>query len=392
MKQKHIIFITCITVFLAQLGITLYLPALPVLAKVYASQPQDISLALSAFLIGMAAPMLTWGSLSERYGRKKTLLASLLLYAFCCIAIPLTNRIELFILLRFLQGMGASGMSVMSRVMIRDHFSGALLAKSLSWLSIAFVISLGVGQYLGSVLLSTLGWQAIFISLAIVTLLLFLVISLLPSPCTQASGNSLSFITTYSTILRSTGFLLPALAGGLGYGVIIIFNTCAPFIFQESLHWSASEYGLLGWPISISYFAGAWLVNRYVVKIGNSFFVLLGLSILLVGCMTMLLGGILQLSLLLWLPYCLAVLGQAMNYPVSMAIANENAPINGPYPMALCGFIHQLMASVIGAIASILPGQYIWMSTGLMCVLAIAALIVFTQSSNSHSNRSSTGS
>lgn len=379
MKKKSIIFIACITVFLAQLGITMYLPALPILAKVYASPPQDISLALSVFLIGMAAPMLAWGSLSERYGRRAMLSASLLLYALCCIAIPLTNQIEVFMLLRFLQGVGASGMSVLSRIMIRDHFSGALLAKSLSWLSIAFVVSLGVGQYFGAVLLAILGWQAIFFSIAIVTLLLFLIITQLPSHSTQPSGNSLSFIATYSKILRSHDFLLPALTGGLGYGVIITFNTCAPFIFQESLGWSASEYGLLGWPISISYFAGAWLVNRHVVRKGNDFFVLLGLSILLAGCTAMLLGGILQLSLLLWLPYCLAVVGQAMNYPVSMAIANEKAPITGPYPMALCGFIHQLMAAAIGAMASILPGKNIWMSTGFMCLLTMAALIAFTR-------------
>ncbi len=380
MKKKSIIFIACITVFLAQLGITMYLPALPVLAKAYSSPPQDVSLALSAFLAGMATPMLVWGSLSERVGRKTVLSVSLLLYALCCAIIPLTNQIEIFILLRFLQGLGASGMSVMSRVMIRDHFSGALLARSLSWLSIAFVVSLGVGQYLGAVLQAMLGWQAIFFSLAAATSLLFLAIARLPSPGSQPSGNSLSFMATYGTILRSRDFLLFALAGGLGYGVIITFNTCAPFIFQESLHWSASEYGLLGWPISLSYFAGAWLVNRYVVRKGRYFFMRLGLGLLLAGCAAMLLGGILQLSLLLWLPYCLAVAGQAMNYPVGMAIATEKAPISGPYPMALCGFMHQLMAATIGAIASILQGQHIWMGTGLMCVLALAALAAFARS------------
>ncbi|TXY25975.1 multidrug effflux MFS transporter [Vibrio mimicus] len=380
MNKNSIIIIACITMFLAQLGITMYLPALPMLAKVYVSQPKEISLTLSVFLIGMCLPTLAWGSLSERYGRKSILLASLSLYALCCIAIPLTNRIDIFILLRFLQGVGASGMSVMSRVTIRDHFSGALLAKSLSWLSMAFVVSLGVGQFLGAELLAMLGWQAIFFTLASATLLLLLILVKLPSPDAQPTGNSRPFIATYSTLLHSWAFLLPALAGGLGYGVIVTFNTCAPFIFQDSLHWSVSEYGLLGWPISISYFIGAWLVNRNVIRKGNDFFILLGKTILLLGCATMLLGGILQLSWLLWMPYCLAVVGQAMNYPISMAIANEKAPITGPYPMALCGFIHQLMAASIGAIASMLPGQHIWMTTGMMCLLAIAAFFAFAQS------------
>ncbi len=353
----------------------MYLPALPIIAAAFSSPPQDISLSLPAFLIGMAAPMLVWGSLSEKYGRKTILSVSLLLYAICSAGISLVYETEMFILLRFLQGLGASGMSVMSRIMIRDRFSGALLSKSLSWLSIAFVVSLGVGQYLGAILLASLGWQAIFISLATATLLLFLVLLRLPSSNALPSYNSLSFFATYGRLLKSRDFLLPALAGGLGYGVIITFNTCAPFIFQESLGWSASEYGLLGWPISLSYLVGAWLVNRYVIRKGNIFFILLGLSILLFSCTVMLLGSILLWPLLLWIPYCFGVAGQAMNYPVSMAIATENAPIKGPYAMALCGFMHQLMAAVIGIIASLLPGKYIWMSTGLMCVLAMAALV-----------------
>lgn len=376
MKNESIIFIACITVFLAQLGMTMYLPALPIIAEAFSSPAQDVSLSLPAFLIGMAAPMLVWGSLSEKYGRKTMLSVSLLSYAICSAGISLVYDTEMFILLRFLQGLGASGMSVMSRIMIRDRFSGALLSKSLSWLSIAFVVSLGVGQYLGAVLLVSLGWQAIFLSLAIATLLLFLVLIRLPSPSVQPSSNSLSFLATYAKLLHSRDFFLPALAGGLGYGVIIVFNTNAPFIFQGAFGWSASEYGLLGWPISLAYLVGAWLVNRYVIRKGNTFFVLMGLSILLFSCTVMLFGSILLLPLLLWVPYCLGVAGQAMNYPVSMAIATENAPIKGPYAMALCGFMHQLMAAVIGVVASILPGEYIWMSTGLMCALAMAALVV----------------
>ncbi|MCD4482939.1 MFS transporter [Chromobacterium vaccinii] len=378
MKKESIIFIACITVFLAQLGITIYLPASPVLAKAFSSPPKDVALALSAFLIGMAAPMLAWGSLSEKHGRKTMLSASLLLYALCSAAIALTHHVEAFILLRFLQGMGASGMSVMSRVMIRDHFSGAQLAKSLSWLSISFVVSLGVGQYLGSLLLIALGWQAIFFGLSISTLALLFALARLPA--VNSPTASQSSVSAYLMILRSRDFLLPTLAGGLGYGVIITFNTCAPFIFQDSLRWSASEYGMLGWPISLSYFAGAWLVNRNVVRKGRDFFILLGVAILLAGCATMVLGGILQQSLLLWLPYCLAVSGQAMNYPVSMSIATEKAPLSGPYAMALCGFLHQLMAAAIGAIASILSGQHIWMSTGLMLLLAMAALAAIARS------------
>lgn len=380
MANKSIIPIACITVFLAQLGITLPLPALPVLYKVFGHQTQEIALSLSAFLVGMATPMLVWGYLVDRYGRKPILLLALALYATCCVCITLIKHVDTFIVLRFIQGIGASGMSVISRIIIRDNFNRKQLAKSLSWLSIAFVASLGVGQYLGALLLMAFGWQAIFLSLALATFSLLLLVIPLPRFTSPMRDIKFAFFATCRAILCCRGFLMPTLAGGFGYGVIITFNTCAPFIFQGNLGWSSTEYGWLGWPISLCYLVGAWFVNRWVTAKGHDFLLIRGTGILLMGSAAMLLGGVLQLSWLIWLPYCVILIGQGINYPISMTIANEKAPHAGPYPMALCGFIHQLMAATIGALASLLSNQAIWMTCALICLLVIATVITSRQS------------
>ncbi|MCP9267493.1 MFS transporter [Xenorhabdus sp. XENO-1] len=379
MNRDFIIFTACVSVFIAQMGISMYLPALPAIVQSLSSQQQDVSLALSAFLIGMAAPMLIWGSLSEKYGRKIILSISLLFFALCSTVIPMAKNSEMFIFLRFLQGVGASGMSVMSRVLIKDNFSGEQLAKSFSWLSISFVVSLGIGQFIGSIIVENLGWQAIFLFQSIfAVLILSLIMIKLPSQKSIILPQEIRF--NYIKILQCKNFLLLTLTGGLGYGMVMIFNSNAPFIFQTSLKWSAYEYGLLGWPISLAYFIGAYIVNRYVVQKGRNFFVFIGLGCLLFGCAIMLLGGIFKMAVFLWFPYCIAIAGQAMIYPVSISLAAEKSPISGAYPVALCGFIHQIMAAVIGAIASMLLNQHIWMSTTLMFFLALAALFTVVYS------------
>jgi MFS family permease len=162
MNASVTLLITCSTVFLAQLGMSLYLPALPEIAHSLQAEPAQVSWGLALYLIGMALPMLSWGSLAQRIGRKPVLLAALGIYGLANLALPLGSTLEAFLLLRLLQGIGASGISVMARVLIRDSFRGALLAKALSWISISFVVALGIGQYLGSIIEVTLGWQAIF--------------------------------------------------------------------------------------------------------------------------------------------------------------------------------------------------------------------------------------
>ncbi|MBD2820667.1 MFS transporter [Xenorhabdus sp. 42] len=374
-KKEYIIFIAFITVFLAQLGNSMYLPALPLIAETLSARQQDIALSFPAFLIGMAVLLLLWGGLGEKYGRKKVLSIAILFYSACSLAIALVSNTDIFIFLRFLQGMAAGGMTVLSRIIIKDYFSGDRLAKILSWFSFSFVVSVGIGQFLGASVTKLWGWQTIFFSLTITALVLLSLFLLIKLPDVQLTPSSLSFKQTYFTILQCKPFLLPALAGALGYGIVVTFNTNAPFIFQTHLQWSAYEYGLLGWPISMAYFLGAFIVNRYVVKKGRELIILVGLGILLFGCTVMLLGSAFYLALLFWLPYCIALIGQAIIYPVSMSISIEKSPIGGGYPVALCSFIHQVMAATIGIAASMLPSQYPWLTPILMLCLAFGVVL-----------------
>ncbi|UVM62757.1 MFS transporter [Pseudomonas sp. B21-010] len=377
MKNRTTLIVTCATVFLAQLGMSIYLPALPDIARDLGADASRVSWGLSVYLIGMALPMLLWGSLSQRLGRKPVLLAALGLYGLGNLALPLGTTVEAFLTLRLIQGIGASGISVMARVLIRDSFIGDLLAKALSWISIAFVIALGIGQYLGSLIQAAFGWEAIFHGLGAVSLAMAAAVSRARFPVLVQAGNGQSAWGIYGHILRQRAFLLPALAGGLGYGVIVAFNTAAPLILQETFHWSPIEYGLLGWPVSAAYLLGALAVNAFVLRSGQRRMMGWGIALVLGGSMTMLAGSLTlsSIALLFWLPYCFAVFGQSLIYPISLSLANEGSPVAGAYAMALSGFLHQLMASVIGAMASLLLSQQAWPLAALCALLGAAAML-----------------
>ncbi|TBN49941.1 multidrug effflux MFS transporter [Pseudomonas sp. BGI-2] len=377
MKSSTTLLVTCSTVFLAQLGMSIYLPALPDIARDLSADASQVSWGLAVYLIGMALPMLFWGSLGQRIGRKPVLLAALGIYGLGNLALPLGQTLESFLLWRLIQGIGASGISVMARVLIRDSFRGDLLAKALSWLSISFVVALGIGQYLGSIIQVALGWPAIFYLLGGVSLLMAMIVARVRFPVLAEDNVLSSAWPSYWRILRDRAFLLPALAGGLGYGVIIAFNTAAPLILQGPFNWSAVEYGLLGWPISAAYFLGALGVNAFVLRTGQRRLMTAGVGLVLAGSAVMLLGSLAgtSIALLFWLPYCFAVFGQSLNYPISLSLANDGSPVGGAYAMALSGFIHQLMAAIIGAIASLIASQQAWPLSLFCTLLALGAML-----------------
>ncbi|TFB43248.1 multidrug effflux MFS transporter [Pseudomonas sp. F01002] len=377
MKSSTTLLVTCCTVFLAQLGMSIYLPALPDMARDLSADASQVSWGLAVYLIGMALPMLFWGSLGQRIGRKPVLLAALGIYGLGNLALPLSQTLESFLAFRLVQGIGASGISVMARVLIRDSFRGDLLAKAFSWISISFVVALGIGQYLGSIIQVALGWPAIFYLLGAVSLMMGLVVARVTFPVLAEENAPSSAWPSYWRILRHRAFLLPALTGGLGYGVIVAFNTAAPLILQGPFNWSAVEYGLLGWPISAAYFLGALAVNSFVLRTGQRGLMTAGVGLVLVGSAVMLLGSFAgtSVALLFWLPYCVAVFGQSLTYPISLSLANDGSPVGGAYAMALSGFIHQLMAAVIGGIASLIASPQAWPLSLLCTLLALGAML-----------------
>lgn len=62
-----------------------------------------------------------------------------------------------------------------------------------------------------------------------------------------------------------------------------------------------------------------------------------------------------------------------MSYPISLSVANDESPVNGSYAMALSGFMHQLMAALIGGMASLLVSPQAWPLAVLCVALAGAA-------------------
>jgi MFS family permease len=118
-------------------------------------------------------------------------------------------------------------------------------------------------------------------------------------------------------------------------------------------------------------------VNAFVLRTGQRRLMGWGIALVLGGSVTMLAGSIAlgSVALLFWLPYCFAVFGQSLNYPISLSLANEGSPVAGAYAMALSGFLHQLLASAIGALASLLLSQQAWPLALLCTLLAVAAML-----------------
>src|SRR5215470_15217458 len=131
----------------------MYLPAMPVMETVFHTSAAQVQLTMVTFLVGYALGQSLYGPITDRFGRKPPLYASLLLFVASSAACALVPTIRLISVFRLLQAIGACGGAVMSRAMVRDLFPPHELRRIFSMLVLVMGVSPVIAPLIGSYLL-----------------------------------------------------------------------------------------------------------------------------------------------------------------------------------------------------------------------------------------------
>lgn len=116
----------------------------------------------SAYLLAYAVPLLVTGRLGDRFGPKNVYLFGLTIFTLASLWCGLTGSIEMLILARVVQGVGASLITPQTMAVITRTFPAAKRGSAMAlWGATAGVATL-VGPILGGVLVDSLGWEWIF--------------------------------------------------------------------------------------------------------------------------------------------------------------------------------------------------------------------------------------
>lgn len=141
------------------------LPALPEIAQELT--PDNLTLAqlvLTSFILGMGAGTLFTGPLSDAFGRKPVIFAGALLYIAGSLLAWIAPTIEMLLLARVLQGLGAAGPRVVAMALVRDLYTGRDMARIMSYAMLVFTIAPAIAPLIGEGIVALFDWRAIFLS------------------------------------------------------------------------------------------------------------------------------------------------------------------------------------------------------------------------------------
>ena len=115
---------------LVALSIDAMLPALPAIgADLGARQANDAQLVITALFLGLALAQVVFGPLSDSFGRKPAIYAGFAIFIAGCLLSILARGLDLMLLGRFLQGIGAAGPRIVTMALVRDRYAGRAMAR-----------------------------------------------------------------------------------------------------------------------------------------------------------------------------------------------------------------------------------------------------------------------
>lgn len=247
-------------------AIDTYLPAFPAIAQDLSATQLEVQQTLTAYMATFAVMVLWHGALSDRFGRRRVIIATLLMFAVASMVCALARSIEWLWAGRALQGLSGGAGMVVGRAIIRDLFEGPQAQRLMSRVMMIFALAPAVAPLIGGVLVIVAGWRSIFVFLALfAALLAWLSARWLPEtlpPEARQSLHPVSLARAYARVLSSGAFLLLAGTVALNFNGFFLYVLSAPVFVMQHLGLGPGEFAWLFVPAVTGLVAGAMVSGR----------------------------------------------------------------------------------------------------------------------------------
>jgi DHA1 family bicyclomycin/chloramphenicol resistance-like MFS transporter len=356
-RKAYIVLILGTLAAFGPLSIDMYLPSFPILAAEFDTSASIVQLSLTLFLLGACLGQLIIGPLSDAMGRRRLLLFGLALYFVTSIVIVFIESVGIFIFLRFIQGVaGAAGM-VISRAVVRDLYSGTEMTKFFSLLALVNGMAPILAPILGALIMRWYPWQAIFLALAIIGIIAFLLVHLgLPETLPKQDRSKGGFnqtIRTFGQLLKDRQFTGYVLSNGFIFAAMFSYISGSSFVVQHVYGASVETFSLIFAVNGIGIMIASQFTGRLAGQIKEKTLLLSGILISFFGALSLLLLILLNVKLAFIIPSLfLTVSSVGIVSTTSNSLALQNNRKVAGSASALLGVLN----FVVGAIAAPLVG------------------------------------
>jgi DHA1 family bicyclomycin/chloramphenicol resistance-like MFS transporter len=167
LRHAELVVILATLSVITPLGIDMYLPALPGMAKAFGATETEAEITLSTYFLGFAIGQAFYGPIADRFGRIPPLYFGMGLYSLASIGCVFAPSLDALAGFRFLQALGGCAGTVVARAMVRDLFTGADAIRVFSRVLLVFGLGPILAPFIGGYMLYFFDWHGIFVVLTL---------------------------------------------------------------------------------------------------------------------------------------------------------------------------------------------------------------------------------
>lgn len=320
---------------------------LPQLGVDFGRSASIIGLLSSAYALPLALLAPLFGPISDRIGRRRTMIAGMTTFLIAIGASGLAPTYEFLLAARFINGLGAAIFVPAAYAYVADRSKPETRAKAMSTLMTSFPAAALLGLPLGGFITSACGWRGVFGFIGLVAVLALLILWTLPEdhqPGTQITGyrEGLRRVLGDPKVLKviSVTLLWMAAAGGSG--------TYIGQFFHEKYKLNSDQIGLVLMVIGVAGISATRLGAHFINRVGTRRSVLFGIAAFGVAILILPWTPVMPVSILV---YGFWAFGTWFGFPAQQTIVSElGAGMRGT--VLSFNTSAQYMGAVIGPVIS----------------------------------------
>ncbi|TMX67722.1 multidrug effflux MFS transporter [Vibrio rotiferianus] len=377
--RKTPLLLAMMIIATGQVGVSIYLPSLPLIGHDLNLQQHEIQNLVTLFLVGFGVSQLFYGPLSDSIGRRPVFIIGQSVYLVgTVICIAIADHISALEVGRLLQGLGAGSASVLGRSVLRDSYDGAQLTKALSYISVTASVMPIVAPLFGGWIAYHISWHAVFVFVLLYLMAIFaLGFAVLPEtlPYPKRRFEPKRVILSYIDLLTNKQVIGSASYNWLSYLSALVTLSLYPFLMQQGLGLTAADYGTLMIVPSAGLLMGSLVLNFINARYKEQQILLMSFVIVAFSGAMLLLLPFTVTSLLIAFT-CLSF-AQGMSFPVSISLLLSPHKKQAGAVSALSGSIQMCLAGLLGGylvehwVTSQQQLGFFYMLIALLCCLVL---------------------
>ena len=359
-------------------------PAFPVMGASLGADKLAMQQTISAYLVAYALMSLVHGPLSDALGRRRVILAGLVVFAAASVGCALADDLPTMLAFRALQGLSAGVGLIVGRAVIRDVLHGDDAQRLMSQVSMIFGIAPAIAPVIGGWILGWGHWHDIFWFLVGFALLL-LAATWAWLPETHPAGQRAALapramLRDYVLIFANRRFQRLAAAGALNFAALFLYIASAPAFVLDLLGLDERSFAWFFVPMIGGMMLGAFTSGRLAGRLPHASQVNLGFACCGLAALANLGYGLLvEVPAVPWavLPPALAAFGVALVFPVLTLAILDMYPRHRGSASSLQAFTSLSLNAVVAGLLSPLASRSMGTLAATAAVFTLAAWLVW---------------